>query len=184
MLFDGAFHKQWGPDEKRISIFVFIGKNLDHDAIKASTPRRFSTLLSLSLSLSFFLSLSLSLSVSLPLFLKSLYTDIYFIKMGVGGIDGNDLYMFACCFQASFEDIKAGELRFKIGDRVQANVGQFTNGTITKLWDDGNPYRISLDNGTEVRSDKTQPTTHFRMPHKVGEGEGDGGNFRLLPMYT
>lgn len=45
---------------------------------------------------------------------------------------------------------KAGELRFKVGDRVQANTGKFQTGTIIKLWDEGNPYRIRLDNGAEV----------------------------------
>lgn len=37
------------------------------------------------------------------------------------------------------------ELRFNVGDKVQANVGEFTNGTVIKTWDDGNAYRIELD---------------------------------------
>jgi len=42
------------------------------------------------------------------------------------------------------------ELRFAVGDRVLAQVeGGFKPGVILKLWDEGNPYRISVD-GTEV----------------------------------
>jgi len=42
------------------------------------------------------------------------------------------------------------ELRFKIGDAVEANVGQFQKGKIVKLWDEGNAYRIQLDNNDKV----------------------------------
>lgn len=36
MLFDGAFSDEhmWGPDEKRINKFIFIGKNLDRASIE------------------------------------------------------------------------------------------------------------------------------------------------------
>lgn len=43
------------------------------------------------------------------------------------------------------------ELRFKIGDTVEANVGTWEAGEIVKTWDDGNAYRIKLKKGgTEV----------------------------------
>jgi hypothetical protein len=47
---------------------------------------------------------------------------------------------------------KAGELRFKVGDRVEAAVeGGYKPGEVIKLWDEGNPYRIRLDwQGLEV----------------------------------
>jgi G3E family GTPase len=42
-------------------------------------------------------------------------------------------------------------LRFAIGDKVEANVGKaFKTGVVIALWDNGNPYRIKLNNGTEV----------------------------------
>jgi len=41
-------------------------------------------------------------------------------------------------------------LRFKVGDSVEACVGEFIRGTIIALWDQGNPYRIRLTNGDEV----------------------------------
>lgn len=58
-------------------------------------------------------------------------------------------------------------LRFAVGDKVLANVENgFQSGSVLKvsrslcsssrivdapqLWDDGNPYRIRLDDGTEV----------------------------------
>jgi len=34
MIFNGNFDEAWAPDEKRESKLVFIGKNLDHDALK------------------------------------------------------------------------------------------------------------------------------------------------------
>lgn len=42
------------------------------------------------------------------------------------------------------------ELRFKVGDKVYANVGEWVPGTILKLWDDGCPYRIKLDDGDDT----------------------------------
>jgi hypothetical protein len=38
------------------------------------------------------------------------------------------------------------------GTRVLANVGKggYKAGVVIKQWDEGNPYRIRLDNGTEV----------------------------------
>ena len=40
----------------------------------------------------------------------------------------------------------AEDLRFKEGDTVYANVGDFTKGRILKCWDQGNPYRVELQN--------------------------------------
>ena len=66
---------------ERENIFVFIGKNLDHDWLKQ-------------------------------------------------------------CFMAC---LVSDKLRFKVGDKVQANIGEFTNGTVVKTWDDGNAYRIEIE---------------------------------------
>jgi len=40
-----------------------------------------------------------------------------------------------------------GELRFKVGDLVEANVGKWTPAKIIRTWDDGNPYRMELEDG-------------------------------------
>ena len=41
-----------------------------------------------------------------------------------------------------------GELRFKVGDEVFARTGRgWEPGIIIKLWDEGNPYRIELEDG-------------------------------------
>ena len=40
----------------------------------------------------------------------------------------------------------AEDLRFNVGDTVYANVGQFTEGKILKCWDQGNPYRVEIQN--------------------------------------
>jgi len=37
-----------------------------------------------------------------------------------------------------------GDPRFKVGDMVEANTGTWQRGKILKLWDDGNPYRIEI----------------------------------------
>lgn len=36
-------------------------------------------------------------------------------------------------------------LRFKVGDTVEANVGKFQRGKVIKMWDEGNAYRIELE---------------------------------------
>lgn len=48
-----------------------------------------------------------------------------------------------------FMDCKAEEnLRFKLGDHVKCKTGRdkWTEGKIIRIWDDGNPYRIELEN--------------------------------------
>lgn len=42
-------------------------------------------------------------------------------------------------------------LRFKVGDRVKVIVDSgWTPGKVIKEWDEGNPYRVQLKDGTEV----------------------------------
>ena len=43
-------------------------------------------------------------------------------------------------------DCMAEELRFNVGDKVYANIGEFTEGRILKCWDQGNPYRVEIQN--------------------------------------
>lgn len=52
--------------------------------------------------------------------------------------------------EAVFEACKAKPLRFKVDTKVLANVGGWQPGTIVKVWDEGNPYRIRLNVGNEV----------------------------------
>jgi len=40
-----------------------------------------------------------------------------------------------------------GDLRFKVGDLVEANVGKWKPAKIIKTWDEGNPYRMELEDG-------------------------------------
>ncbi len=84
MLFGGDFSDEiglWKDVETRECRFVFIGKNLDHQAL----------------------------------------------------LDG----LMEC---------RAEELRFNVGDTVYANIGEFTEGRILKTWDQGNPYRVEIQN--------------------------------------
>jgi hypothetical protein len=53
--------------------------------------------------------------------------------------------------EKGFLDCKAPDkLRFKVGDKVKAMVGTWTPGKILKIWDEGNPYRIELNDGKNV----------------------------------
>ena len=48
--------------------------------------------------------------------------------------------------QSGLMECKAEELRFNVGDMVYANIGEFTEGKILKCWDEGNPYRVEIQN--------------------------------------
>lgn len=84
MLFGGEFSEEiglWKEGEERECRFVFIGRDLDPDALQQG--------------------------------------------------------LMAC---------QAEDLRFKAGDIVYANIGEFTKGRILKCWDEGNPYRVEIQN--------------------------------------
>ena len=51
------------------------------------------------------------------------------------------------CFKAC---IVSDKLRFAVGDKVQCNVGTFENGIILKQWDDGNAYRIEIQDSNKT----------------------------------
>lgn len=90
MLFNANFSTQkWEiPDSERENIFVFIGKNLDHDWLR-------------------------------DCFKNCIVTDT---------------------------------LRFNVGDKVQCNIGKYVDGIVLKQWDDGNAYRIEVqdENKTQI----------------------------------
>ena len=48
--------------------------------------------------------------------------------------------------QKGLLECQAEELRFNVGDTVYANIGEFTEGRILKTWDQGNPYRVEIQN--------------------------------------
>ena len=52
---------------------------------------------------------------------------------------------FMACRVSSLSD-----LRFTVGQEVEANVGEFKKGTIVKHWDEGNAYRIELIDGDKT----------------------------------
>ena len=84
MLFGGEFSEEiglWKEGEERECRFVFIGRDLDPEALQQG--------------------------------------------------------LMAC---------QAEELRFNVGDTVYANIGKFTKGRVLKCWDQGNPYRVEIQN--------------------------------------
>jgi G3E family GTPase len=114
MLFNGSFDSRfkWAHDEVRECRLVFIGRNLDKEALESG--------------------------------------------------------IMACKM--------SDQLRFQVGDRVAANCGDWEQGTVIAHWDEGNPYRIRLDNGDEVwgpvdnedfvRQGKERPTFKLKLKHQ------------------
>lgn len=47
------------------------------------------------------------------------------------------------CFKACLVSKK---LRFKVGDKVQVNVGKYVDGVVLAVWDEGNSYRVEIQN--------------------------------------
>lgn len=53
--------------------------------------------------------------------------------------------------EAAFLSTRAKELRFAVGNQVECHIESgWAKGKVIKRWDDGNPYRIRLTNGTEI----------------------------------
>ncbi len=46
--------------------------------------------------------------------------------------------------EAGLMECKAEDLRFDVGDMVYANIGEFKEGKVIKCWDQGNPYRVEI----------------------------------------
>ena len=103
MLFNANFSTQkWQvPESERENIFVFIGKNLDHDWLRD-------------------------------------------------------------CFKNC---LVSDNLRFKVGDKVQCNIGKYVDGIVLKQWDDGNAYRVEVqdENKTQIWA-PIDVDTYIRAP--------------------
>lgn len=52
--------------------------------------------------------------------------------------------------EAGLMACKAEDLRFAVGDSVYANTGEFAEGKILKCWDQGNPYRVELQDAAKT----------------------------------
>ena len=61
-------------------------------------------------------------------------------------------------------DCKAEELRFSEGDVVYANVGDFAKGIILKCWDQGNPYRVEMQDEEKTNVWVPIDNNDFVMP--------------------
>ena len=61
-------------------------------------------------------------------------------------------------------DCKAEELRFSEGDVVYANVGDFAKGIILKCWDQGNPYRVEIQDKEKTNVWVPIDNNDFIMP--------------------
>ena len=48
--------------------------------------------------------------------------------------------------QKGLLECQAEELHFNVGDTVYANIGEFAEGRILRTWDEGNPYRVEIQN--------------------------------------
>ena len=54
--------------------------------------------------------------------------------------------------QKGLMECVAEDLRFEVGDMIYANIGHYAKGKILKCWDQGNPYRVEIqdENKTNV----------------------------------
>lgn len=52
-------------------------------------------------------------------------------------------------------------LRFQVGTKVKANVGEWEEGTVVKLWDEGNAYRVELDDEGKTNVWAPIDTDHY-----------------------
>jgi len=63
---------------------------------------------------------------------------------------------------------RVSPLRFKVGDVVEANCDGWCRGCVINLWDEGNPYRVRLDDGEECWA----PTDNDQFIRKDTSGQG------------
>lgn len=47
-------------------------------------------------------------------------------------------------YRDGFHACKAGTLRFNVGDMVEVNIGTYARGKVLKQWDEGNSYRVEV----------------------------------------
>ena len=49
--------------------------------------------------------------------------------------------------------MKSQQLRFKVGDKVECCFDNgWEKGTVLALWDEDNPYRVTLDGGVDIHA--------------------------------
>jgi len=53
-------------------------------------------------------------------------------------------------YKEGFNACKATSLRFAVGQMVEANVGHFALGKVIRTWDEGNAYRVELQDGKKT----------------------------------
>lgn len=140
--FQGMFTNKWASNEKRESKFVFIGRNLPRAKFEEE-------LLHLS-AMELRFAVGARVMAQVGTFRSGTVVkqwddgNAYRIRLDRKGGD-----VFAPLDNNDY--VHAMELRFAVGSKVLANVGEFKLGTVIKHWDEGNAYRIRLDEtGVEV----------------------------------
>ena len=84
--------------------------------------------------------------------------------------------------QDGFMACKAKDkLRFKVGDIVEANVGGYRRGRIIKVWDEGDPYRVQLDDAQKTLCGP--PPTRTRTSDALGTAAGSKAGAPLSPIH-
>jgi len=93
---------------------------------------------------------------------KYVFQGVHMLYMGDFAADWGDAPRKSCfCFigkhvnkmgiEAGFRNCIAAPLRWQVGQRVKANVSTgYEAGTVIKCWDQGNAYRVRLDDNVEV----------------------------------
>lgn len=135
MLFSGTFTTEWGEDEERDCRFVFIGKGLDEKQIRQSFFE-----CECDEELRFKVGDVVMACVGGPSKVEDHSTVIVDLEGDSSDDSGDD--------EMQVEVVEDGDDEMEVDC---LNAPGWARGTITRLWDNANPYRIELDS-TEIYS--------------------------------
>jgi G3E family GTPase len=140
--YQGMFTNMWASNEKRESKFVFVGRNLP----RAKIYEEFLSLIAKELRFAVGARVMAQVGKFRSGTVVKQWDDgnAYRIRLDRKGGD-----VFAPIDTLDY--VHATDLRFPVGSKVLANVGEFKLGTVINHWNFGNAYRIRLDRtGEEV----------------------------------
>ena len=149
-FFNSTYGAPWKDGERRESTFVFIGRDLDTDALRdgfeacrEGTPLRFDV--------------GKEVEVNVGRYARARviaqWDEGHAYRVHLLD-EGTDVWAPVDIVQYIKEANPV--LRFPVGTRVECNMGRhFASGTVTAHWDDGKPYRVKLEvDGMDVFAPK------------------------------
>ena len=157
----GKFSDQkWAKDEKRESRAIFIGKDLDKDFIQ---QRMVDCQCTEDLRFRVGDKILANVGEWKPGIITKLWDEGNPYKIELEDEEGRcvyaptdtDTYVCKRISRGRTTSPAMDDLRFKVGDKILANIGYWAQGKIIAVWNEGNPYRIAIDD--EERSNVFAP---------------------------